>query len=67
MDKMVRINQMHHCHEDTVTLLNIKVVDFTIKVIIKGHTHVLHLLISLICVHMRGFILTLFYHCGECS
>jgi hypothetical protein len=67
MDKMVRIDWMHHCHKDTFTLLNSEVIDFTIKVIIKGQTCVLHLLISLICVLMRGSILVLFYHYGECS
>jgi hypothetical protein len=64
---MMRINRMHHRHEDTVILLNIKVVNITIKVVIKGQTCVLHLLISLIHVHMRGFILVLFYHHRECS
>jgi hypothetical protein len=56
MDKMVRIDRMHHCHEDTVILLNNEVVDFTIKVVVKGRTCVLHLLISLIRVHVRGFM-----------
>jgi hypothetical protein len=65
---MVRINQMHHHHDNAVILfLNKKVIDFTIEVIVKGWTCVLHLLISLICVHMRGFILILFHHHGECS
>jgi hypothetical protein len=65
---MVRINQMHHCHEDAVILLNSKVIDFTIKVVVKGQTCVLRLLISLIHVHVRGFILVyLFYHHGKCS
>jgi hypothetical protein len=50
MDRMMRIDWMHHHHEDTVTLLNsdvnditikviditIKVVDITIKVAVKG-------------------------------
>jgi hypothetical protein len=67
MDKMVRINWMHHCDEDTVILLNSKVVDFTIKVVVKGQTCVLCLFISLIHVHLREFILVLFYHHGECS
>jgi hypothetical protein len=65
---MVRIDQMHHRHEDMVILLNSKVVDFTIKVIVKGWTCVLHLLISLVHVHMRGFILVyLFYYLGKIS
>jgi hypothetical protein len=29
---------MHHRHEDTVILLNSEVVDFTMKVIVKGQT-----------------------------
>jgi hypothetical protein len=33
MDKMVRINWTHHCHEDAVILLNSEVDDITIKVI----------------------------------
>jgi hypothetical protein len=52
-DKMVRIDWMHHCHEDAVILLNSEVIEFTIKVIVKGQTCVLRLLISLICVYMR--------------
>jgi hypothetical protein len=64
---MLRINWMHHRHEDTVILLNSDIVDITIEVVIKGRTCVLHLLISLLRVHMRGFILVLFYHHGECS
>jgi hypothetical protein len=61
MDKIVRIDQMHHCHEDTVLLLNNKVV-------IKGQTCVLRLLISLIYVHVRGFILVyLFDYPGKSS
>jgi hypothetical protein len=71
---MMRIDQMHYHHEDAVTLLNsdviditIKVVDITIKVVVKGWTCILRLLISLIHVHMRGFILILFYHRGEYS
>jgi hypothetical protein len=67
MDKMVRIDQMHHHHDDAVILLNSDVDNVTIKVVIKGQTCVLNLLISLVHVHMRGFILILFYHCGECS
>jgi hypothetical protein len=51
----------------TVILLNSEVVDFTIKVVIKGRTCVLRLLISLVHVHMRGFILVFFCHRGECS
>jgi hypothetical protein len=38
MDKMVRINRMHHRHEDTVILLNSEVINFTIKVVVKGRT-----------------------------
>jgi hypothetical protein len=64
---MVRIDRMHHRHEDAVILLNSEVVDFTIKVVVKGQTHVLCLLISLLRVHMRGFIHVLFCHRGECS
>jgi hypothetical protein len=65
---MVRINWMHHRHEDTVILLNSEVDDFTIKVVVKGWTYVLRLLISLIRVHVRGFILIyLFYYFGETS
>jgi hypothetical protein len=53
---------------DTVILLNSKVIDFTIKVVIKGRTCVLRPLINLICVHVRGFILVyLFYHHGKGS
>jgi hypothetical protein len=58
---------MHHRHEDVVILLNSEVADFAIKVVVKGWTCVLHLLISLICVHMRGFILIFFCQRGECS
>jgi hypothetical protein len=57
MDEMMRIDQVHHCHEDAVILLNSEVVDFAIKVVVKGRTQVLRLLISLLRVHMRGFIL----------
>jgi hypothetical protein len=65
---MVRIDQMHHCHEDMVILLDSEVVDFTIKVVVKGQTCVLHLLISLIRVHVRGFILVyLFNYPGKSS
>jgi hypothetical protein len=65
---MVRIDQMHHRHEDVVILLNSKVVDFTIKVVVKGWTCVLRPLISLIRVHVRGFILVyLFYYLGKSS
>jgi hypothetical protein len=64
---MLRIDRIHHRHEDTVTLLNSDVVNITIKVVVTGRTCVLRLLISLIRIHMRGFILVLFYHCGECS
>jgi hypothetical protein len=32
----MRIDQMHHHHEDTVILLDGEVVDFTIKVVVKG-------------------------------
>jgi hypothetical protein len=64
---MLRIDWMYHHHEDMVTLLNSDVVDITIKVIVKGQTCALHLLISLIHIHMRGFILVLFYDRGECS
>jgi hypothetical protein len=67
MDKMMRIDRMYHRHEDAVILLNNEVVDFTIQVIIKDRTCVLHLLISLVRVHLRGFILVLFGHHGECS
>jgi hypothetical protein len=67
MDKMMRIDRMHHRHKDAVILLNSKVIDFTIKVVVKGQTYVLCLLISLVHVHMRGFILVFFCHCGECS
>jgi hypothetical protein len=38
MEKIVRIDWMHHHHEDAVTLLNSEVIDFTIKVVIKGRT-----------------------------
>jgi hypothetical protein len=48
---------MNHHHKDMVILLNLNVVNITIKVIIKGWTCVLHLLISLIHVLVRGFIL----------
>jgi hypothetical protein len=65
---MVRINWMHHRHKNAVILLNSKVIDFTIKVVVKGWTYVLHPLISLIRVHVRGFILVyLFYHHGKGS
>jgi hypothetical protein len=50
---MVRIDLMHHRHKDVVILLNSEVVDFTIKVVVKGRTCVLRLLISLVRVHMR--------------
>jgi hypothetical protein len=51
-----------------VILLNSKVVDFTIKVVVKGRTCALHPLISLIHVHVRGFILVyLFYYVGKSS
>jgi hypothetical protein len=33
MDKTMRINQIHHHHEDMVILLNSEVIDFTIKVV----------------------------------
>jgi hypothetical protein len=36
MDKMMKIDWMHHRHEGTVILLNSEVIDFTIQVIIKG-------------------------------
>jgi hypothetical protein len=59
---------MHHRHKNTVILLNSQVVDFTIKVVIKGRTCVLCPLISLIRVYVRGFILVyLFYYLGEGS
>jgi hypothetical protein len=45
--------------------VTIKVIDVTIKVIIQGRTCVLHLLISLIHIHMRGFILVFFYIVGN--
>jgi hypothetical protein len=65
---MVKIDRMHHCHKDTVILLNNKVVNFTIKVVVKGRTCVLHLLISPIRVHVRGFILIyLFDYFGKSS
>jgi hypothetical protein len=64
---MMRIDRMHHCHEDTVILLNNDVDDVTIQVVIKGWTYVLCLLISLIRVHVRGFVLVFFYHPRECS
>jgi hypothetical protein len=65
---MVRIDRMHHRHEDTVILLNSKVVDFTIKVVIKDQTCALRPLISLIRVYVRGFILVyLFYYLGKSS
>jgi hypothetical protein len=38
---MMRIDRMHHHHEDTVILLNGEVVDFTIKVVVQGQTCVL--------------------------
>jgi hypothetical protein len=50
MDKIMRINQMDHHHKDMVILLNPNVIDITIKVIIKGQTCVLRLLISPTCV-----------------
>jgi hypothetical protein len=66
MDEMVRIDWMHHRHEDAVILLNSKVVEFTMKVVVKGRTCVLRPLISLIRVHVRGFVLVyLFYHHGK--
>jgi hypothetical protein len=64
---MMQIDQMHHHRKDAVILLDSEVIDFTIKVVVKGRTCVLRLLISLVHVHMRGFILVLFYHGGECS
>jgi hypothetical protein len=65
---MVRINRMHHRHKNTVILLNSKVVNFTIKVVVKGQTCALRPLISLIRVHVRGFILVyLFYYLGKSS
>jgi hypothetical protein len=64
---MVRINWMHHRHEDAVILLNSEVNNITIKVVIKGRTCVLRLLISLVRLYMRGSILFFFYHRGECS
>jgi hypothetical protein len=67
MDKMLRIDRMHHRHEDAVTLINSDVDDVAIKVVVSGRTCVLCLLISLIRVPMRGFILVLFYHGWECS
>jgi hypothetical protein len=60
MDEMMRINQMNHCHKDVVVLLNLNVIDITIKVIGKGWTSVLYLLISLTCVHVRAFILVVY-------
>jgi hypothetical protein len=54
---------MHYHHKDMVILLNSEVIDFTIKVVVKGCTCVLRLLIHLIHVHLRGFILVLFYYC----
>jgi hypothetical protein len=44
-DDMIRIDRMHHCHKDAVLLLDSEVVNFTIKVIVKGRTCVLRLLI----------------------
>jgi hypothetical protein len=68
MDKMMRIDRMYHCHKNAVILLDSKVIDFTIEVAVKGWTCALHSLISLICVHVRGFILVyLFYYFGKLS
>jgi hypothetical protein len=64
---MMRIDQIYHRHEDAVILLNNDVDDVTIKVIVKGWTYVLCLLISLVRVHVRGFILIFFCHPRECS
>jgi hypothetical protein len=56
---MMRIDRMYHRHEDAVILLNS-------KVIVKGQTCALHPLISLMHVHVRGFILIyLFYYLGK--
>jgi hypothetical protein len=46
----MQINRMHHRRKDAVILLDSEVVDFTIKVVVKGQTCVLHLLISLVHV-----------------
>jgi hypothetical protein len=35
-DEMMRINQMNHCHKDTVILLNLNVINIKIKVVVKG-------------------------------
>jgi hypothetical protein len=65
---MMRIDWMYHHHKNVVILLNSKVVDFTIEVIVKGWTCALRPLISLIRVHVRGFILVyLFYYLGKLS
>jgi hypothetical protein len=57
MDKMIRIDWMNHHHKVVVILLDLNVIDIKIKVIVKGWTCVLCLLISLTCVLVSGFIL----------
>jgi hypothetical protein len=55
---MVRIDQMSHCYKDTVILLNLDII--AMKIIVKGRTCVLHLLISPIHILVSGFILVLY-------
>jgi hypothetical protein len=56
---MLRINRVNHRHKDTVTLLNFNVVSIKFEVVIKGRALTLHLLFSLVRVHMSGFILVI--------
>jgi hypothetical protein len=58
-DEMMRIDQMNHCHKDTVILLDLNVIDIMIEVVIKGQTYVPCLFISL-TVFVSGFILVLY-------
>jgi hypothetical protein len=56
---MLRIGQVNHHHEDAVTLLNFNMVSIKIEDIVKDQAFTLYLLFSLVCVHMRGFILVI--------
>jgi hypothetical protein len=69
MDKMMTIDQMNYFCKDMVILLDLNVIDIKIKVIVKAQMGFLHLLISLTCVLVRGFILVVYLinQSGECS
>jgi hypothetical protein len=56
---MLRIDRVNHRHKDTFTLLNFDVVSIKFEVVVKGRAFTLHLLFSLIRVHVSGFILVI--------